>query len=81
MEPCRCCVYSCLHLQKLTVTVGEPIDFTHWVAQQKAAQTSAVVMRKQITDTIQEKLYELKQHTEQLHNQWNITSRVTRRTL
>ena len=72
--------YFCL-LQKLTVLVGDPIDLSGLVAQQQALRTSAVVMRKQITDTLQEKLRELRACAEALHTSWNTESLVDFRTL
>lgn len=56
-------------VQKLTVMVGEPLNFTQWIAQQRAAQTSAVIMRRRVTNLLQEKLLELKEGAELLHKQ------------
>ena len=72
--------YFCL-LQKLTVLVGDPVDLGGLVMQQQALRTSAVVMRKQITDTLQEKLRELRACAEALHSSWNTDSLVDFRTL
>ena len=76
-------VFSSQHLQKLTVLVGEPIDFTALLKSHCHDDlcTSAVVLRKQITDIIQKKLYELKNHAETLHVNWTVKSPVAYRTL
>jgi len=67
--------------KKLTVLVGDPIDFSTLVEHQREIRASAVMMRKQITDTLQDKLKELRTRAEVLHNSWNTDSLVDFRTL
>ncbi len=68
-------------LQKLTVLVGEPIDFSGMLKQRREVKASAVIIRKQITDTVQEKLAELKTQAEALHQNWVTKSLVDHRAL
>lgn len=56
--------------KRLTLLVGEPIDFTAFLNARKTAHTSAVVLRKQITDLLQEKMSEMKTQAEVLHQNW-----------
>lgn len=68
--------------KKLTVLVGEPMDFNSIVRQHKEEVcTSAVILRRQITDTIQDKMAELRTHAEALHRNWNVRSPVAFRRL
>ena len=68
-------------MQKLTILVGEPIDFTALLQHQRKVQASAVVMRKQITDVLQEKMEELRSCAERLHHSWDCSSLVALRAL
>ena len=73
-------------MQKLTVYVGDPIDVSsviksHYRQCHTDLRTSAVELRKQITDLIQEKLYELKSHAESLHDEWTVNSPIASRKL
>ena len=73
---------SCfLLLQKLTVLVGEPIDVSGLIKSHAELSASAVVIRKQVTDVIQKKLYDLKSHAEDLHKNWTTSLPVAYRTL
>ena len=47
----------------------------------KLTSSSAVVVRKQITDAIQEKMRELRTKAEELHSSWNCTAKVAYRQL
>ncbi|XP_064397997.1 tafazzin-like [Halichondria panicea] len=58
--------------KKLTVYVGDPIDVSsiikaHYQRCHTDFHANAVELRKQITDIIQQKMYELKAHAETLH--------------
>ena len=66
--------------RKLTVLVGEPLDFTS-VLETQNPKGNAVVLRRQITDIIQEKLYDLKTQAETLHREWNPRLSVWYRTV
>ena len=68
-------------LQKLTVLIGEPIDVSGLIKSQVELSASAVVIRKQVTDVIQKKLYDLKIQAEELHNSWTTSLPVAYRTL
>ena len=68
-------------LQKLTVLVGEPIDVSALIKSHTELSASAVVIRKQVTDVIQKKLYDLKGHAEDLHKSWTTSLPVAYRTL
>ena len=68
-------------LQKLTVLVGEPIDVSGLIKSHVELSASAVVIRKQVTDVIQKKLYDLKSHAEELHKSWTTSLPVAYRTL
>ena len=57
--------------KKLSVIVGEPLDFSSFLETQRNAQTSAVIVRKQITDKLQETMRELKSQAEIIHKDWN----------
>ncbi|KAL5475650.1 hypothetical protein EMCRGX_G025492 [Ephydatia muelleri] len=65
-------------LKKLTVFVGEPIDFSAMVKQYTP---TAVELRKHLTDTIQHTLGELKASAHALHDSWHTTFPVQFRTL
>ena len=67
--------------KRLTLLVGEPIDFTTLLNAQKTAQASAVVLRKQITDLLQETMSEMKTQAEVLHQNWAGRWPVAYRTL
>ena len=68
--------------QKLTVLVGEPLDFSSVINQHKGEMyASAVTLRRQITDVIQDKMAELRDHAEALHRNWNTKSPVAFRIL
>lgn len=82
------CVYYIIffHFQKLTVLVGEPIDFTslirtHYQHYHTNLHVNAIELRRQITNVIQEKMYELKTSAETLHKDWNVRSPVAYRAL
>jgi len=68
-------------MQKLTVLVGEPIDLSSILTHDNMAGKNAVLVRKQLTDLVQQKLYELKQQAETLHQEWTTRSPVAYRTL
>ena len=68
-------------VQKLTVLVGDPIDVSGLLKSQVELSSSAVVIRKQITDVVQKKLYDLKSHAEELHKNWTTSLPVAYRTL
>ena len=74
-----CCFF--FMLQKLTVLVGEPIDVSGLLKSQAELSVGAVIIRKQITDVIQKKLYDLRTHAEELHKSWTTSSLVAFRTL
>ena len=57
-------------VQKLTVLVGNPIDFSVLIAEQRRLKASAVVTRKLITDRLQDKMMELRTQAEVMHQQW-----------
>lgn len=57
--------------KRLSVIVGEPLDFSSFLEAQRNAQASAVMVRKHITDTLQEKMRELKSQAEIIHKDWN----------
>lgn len=66
--------------------VGEPIDlqsllFSSAGAGGQGLRVNAVVLRRQITDLIQQKLYELKSQADSLHREWRVRSPVAYRTL
>ena len=61
--------------------IGEPIDVSVLLQHQSRVQASGVVVRKQITDLVQEKMRELKTRAEELHDSWNCSSRVAYRLL
>ncbi len=67
--------------QKLTVLVGEPIDFSYLLEAQTKTKRNAVLLRKQTTDIIQVKMAELKVQAETLHRDWNPRFSVSHRTL
>lgn len=68
-------------LQKLTIVVGEPIDLTSVLNSREDLRENAVTLRKQVTDVVQHKLYELKSQAEALHKDWTVLSPVAHRTL
>lgn len=70
-----------LHLQKLTIVVGDPIDVSPILNAHNGLKGNAVVLRKQVTDMVQQKLYELKEQAEVLHNDWTVRSPMGHRTL
>ena len=61
--------------------VGDPIDFSSLLAHHRGMRASAVALRKQITDVVQDKLVELKMNAEELHRNWTADSLVTYRAL
>ena len=67
--------------KKLTVLVGEPIDFSSLLDAQDRTKRNAVLLRRQITEIIQEKLADLRVQAEALHNDWNPNFVVSKRTL
>jgi monolysocardiolipin acyltransferase len=67
--------------KKLTLLIGEPLDFSSFVEAQRGAQASAVLVRKQITDMLQVKMKELKKQAEELHHEWNSKLPIKYRTL
>lgn len=67
--------------QKLTVMVGDPIDFSPLFEAHNKTKHNAVVLRRQITDLVQEKLEELKVQAESLHIEWTPKFPVQYRTL
>ena len=67
--------------QKLTVLVGDPIDFRSILEAQDKTKRNAVLLRRQITDIIQVKMAELKMQAEVLHRDWNPRYSVCRRAL
>lgn len=70
-------------MQKLTIVVGEPIDIASVLRQDVAGNVreNAVILRKQVTDVVQQKLYELKSQAETLHHEWTVRSPVAHRHL
>ena len=72
-------------MQKLTIVVGEPIDVGSVLSPAEGARDkhlqNAVVLRRQLTDLVQVKLYELKSQAEALHREWVVSSPVAYRTL
>ena len=67
--------------------VGEPMDMSSVLQQcssksdKLASSVSAVVVRKQITDAIQEKMKDLRVKAEELHSSWKCTAKVVYRQL
>ena len=73
--------------------VGNPMDMASVVEQcyhgnreqgghgNRLTPPSAVVVRKQITDAIQERMREMRVKAEELHTSWNCTSKVAYRQL
>jgi len=57
-------------MQRVTVLIGEPMEFTETVEEYRKAKKSAMETRKQITDMIQERFKELKTETRLLHSKW-----------
>ena len=70
-------------IQKLTIVVGEPIDLRSVLPVSESGKNlmNAVVLRRQVTELVQLKLYELKNQAESLHNEWIVRSPVAYRTL
>ena len=69
------------HLQKLTIVVGDPIDVSPILNAHKDIKGNAVLLRKQVTDMVQQKLYELKEQAETLHNDWTVRLPTAHRSL
>ena len=61
--------------------VGEPIDFSSMLQSQTDLKVNAVVLRKQITDVVGQKLYGLKNQAEALHRDWVVRSPIAYRML
>ena len=61
--------------------VGEPIDIGGLLKSHAELSSNAVLVRKQITDVLQNKLYDLRTHAEELHKSWTTSSLVAYRTL
>lgn len=57
--------------KRLTFLVGEPLDLTSWVKQRREAKMSAVVMRRQLTDHLEQVMLDIKVQAELLHQEWN----------
>lgn len=57
-------------MQRVTVLIGEPMEFTDTVEEYRKAKKTAMEARKQITDQIQERFQELKEETRLLHSKW-----------
>ncbi|XP_066975796.1 tafazzin isoform X2 [Macrobrachium rosenbergii] len=53
--------------KKVTVLIGEPMDFKEIVAEMKAKQEDPTTARKIITDKIQEEIWRLRERAEELH--------------
>ncbi len=53
--------------KKVTVLVGDPIDFSEVLEKMRAANKSPMEIRKRITDLIQEELKLLKEKAEKIH--------------
>lgn len=77
----NCSPYIPKFFQKLTILVGEPIDFSSILEAQDKTKKNAVILRRQITDLVQDKLLELKAQAEALHIDWNPRFSVWHRTL
>ena len=67
--------------QRLTVFIGEPLDFSSWLDAHRTAQTSAVVIRRQLTEKLQDIMADLKLQAEVLHKDWNTKWPVSYRML
>lgn len=53
--------------KKVTMLVGEAIDFREMLASMRAEKKTHMQIRKQITDVIQEEMWLLKKRTEEIH--------------
>ncbi|KAK7080735.1 hypothetical protein SK128_005273 [Halocaridina rubra] len=53
--------------KKVTVLVGEPMDFKELVEEMKAKEEDPTTARKLITDRIQEEIWRLREKAEELH--------------
>ena len=61
--------------------VGDPIDVSTILNPHNGVGHNAVLIRKQLTDLIQHKLYELKQKAETLHQERTVNSPMAYRKL
>lgn len=52
---------------KLTLVVGNPMDFSELLTKMRSAQCSPREIRKAVTDRIQEEMYELRKKAECIH--------------
>lgn len=57
-------------MKRVTVLIGEPMEFTETVEEYRKAKKNAMETRKHITDLIQERFKELKVETQLLHSKW-----------
>ncbi|XP_044163309.1 tafazzin-like [Acropora millepora] len=57
-------------MKRVTVLIGEPMEFTDTLREFRIARKSAMETRKHITDMIQERFKELKSETRLLHSKW-----------
>ncbi|CAH3159833.1 unnamed protein product [Pocillopora meandrina] len=57
-------------MRRVTVLIGEPMEFTETVEEYRKAKKTAMETRKHITDKIQERFKELKEETRLLHSKW-----------
>jgi len=57
-------------MKRVTVLIGEPMEFAETVEEYRKAKKSAMETRKHITDLIQERFKELKEETQLLHSKW-----------
>lgn len=65
--------------KRLTVLVGDPLDVSNLILSQNSM--NPIVIRKHITDLLQEKMKEMKLQAEQLHNEWSVSSPFASRTI
>ncbi|KAJ7374469.1 hypothetical protein OS493_007576 [Desmophyllum pertusum] len=57
-------------MKRVTVLIGEPMEFTETIEEYRKTKKNAMETRKLITDLIQERFKELKVETQLLHNKW-----------
>ncbi|XP_068730053.1 tafazzin-like [Montipora capricornis] len=57
-------------MKRVTVLIGEPMEFTDTIQEYRKARKSAMDTRKHITDLIQERFKELKAEACLLHSKW-----------
>lgn len=57
-------------MKRVTVLIGEPMEFTETIEEYRKAKKTAMETRKHITDKIQERFKELKEETRLLHSKW-----------